>query len=529
MQRYFFWILLSISCFNSLVAEEESETHNEPFDSSLVKTQNLLSTVVNSVSAISGSWILSETDFIVLGPEPLILNRYYMGDHTHSDKLGYNWEFSRPHQLIIDLKEKKTHHAKALARLHQPSGIASIHESDTTSQEKLEKTIIPLILSQTQGLTNCREEMSAKTNLHNMVLHLDCKNKRCAAISGSGHFTYYEFSHQQNLSEWKQETIGTGHYRGHFLDYYQPVYERKPNGNTVHFKKGNISTANSSNTQIYSSLQFDNQEIDTLNIEASDGKTATYKFSTYHHFNQIVDGKSFKKDRFYLSEASFSHKPSETYEYTDEPPSHFTQSPQDPLLKAKRQPNGRCQEVEYYHCGTNHLNMNCNGKKDIRKIFINEEEDFRVNRVKVIKSPVGYHEKPIITHRFIYEADPSDKLVKKTTKSFSGKTKVYDAYLRKTVYEYNKEHRPTRIKYCGSEKNLHFEDCYTWDNENELLQNTIKQITKVMLAPSTNQQLLTSISNSIVQNNSTNRKKEQIHDFIKTCLKSKILETGGQG
>ena len=90
--RTFLWIFTFQLCFNFLIAEEEKSTHSdEMFNSSLVKTQNLLSTIINSVSAISGEWIQSETDFVLLGPEPILLNRYYAGDQAHSDQLGYNW------------------------------------------------------------------------------------------------------------------------------------------------------------------------------------------------------------------------------------------------------------------------------------------------------------------------------------------------------------------------------------------------------------------------------------------------------
>jgi hypothetical protein len=98
--------------FLAIFAEEEIATPpDEPFVSSLVKTQSLLSTTVDSVSTISGEWLHSETDFVVLGPEPLILNRQYAGDHSHNDKLGFNWDFNRPHKLIIDAKEKGSKHS----------------------------------------------------------------------------------------------------------------------------------------------------------------------------------------------------------------------------------------------------------------------------------------------------------------------------------------------------------------------------------------------------------------------------------
>lgn len=535
MLRILFRILICHAYFTFLFAEEGGFTPpEEPFASSLVKTQNLLSTVVDSISAISGEWIHSETDFVVLGPEPLILNRNYTGDHAHNDKLGYNWDFSRPHKLIVDIQEKKIHYAQAVARLHQSSGVATIHES-STHQGKLEETIIPLLLSRTQGLTNCRGEMSAKTNLHNTIIQLDLKGKHCAAVTGSGLLTYYEFSHQQNLTRWKTGKIGVGYYKGHVLNHYRPVYERKPNGNTLHFKKGMIAAANASNTETYCHIQFRNEGIDTLSVRASDGKTATYKFATYDHPVMGNPGlRAFFPHRFYLTEASFSHKPSETYEYTHHPPSQPTEHPKNPLLKAKRQPGGRYEEVEYYHKGTNQVDMSTDLVQEARAIHLDHEDDFRIHRVKVRKAPVGHDAKPLITHRFIYEADSHGQPQKKTDPVFSGRTKVYDAYLRKTVYEYNKEHRPTRIKRYDGNKQLYSEECYTWDDRyvfpSDLVSEKGKQklsLTQSDISAQFVSTLSTSIGSALPQ--ATVSKKEQIEKLIKACFKSHILQTSGAG
>jgi RHS repeat-associated protein len=528
---HLFWIVTGCFCFVSLWSHEESFTPpEEPFISSLVKTQNLLSTVVDSVSAISGEWMHSETDFVILGPEPLILNRYYTGDHAHSTKLGYNWDFSRPHRLIVDVQEKKIGHTKALARLHHPSGIATIHAS-TANAEKLEKAILPLPLSRTQGLTNCRGEMSAKTNLHNTIIQLDFTGKHCAAVSGSGHLTYYQFSHRQNLNEWRQGRIGTGYYKGHVLDHYLPVYERKPNGNTLHFGKGIISAANSSNTQVYGTLQFRNEGMETLIVEASDGKRGIYHFTLYDH---LISGASkiqvFKKHRFYLTEASFSHKPTETYEYTHSPPKTHTDDPENPLLKAKRKPNGRFQAVEYYHKGTNQLEME---GKQIQLIQLDHSDDFRMHRVKVIKAPVGCDRKAVVTHRFIYETD-EEKTAKKGD-SFSGRTKVYDAYFRKTVYEYNQEHRPLKVKRYDGKKKLYSEECYTWDDRYAYpadLTKAKEKHHKINTQSTISPQFITSLCQSIDSSfgrTLASAKKLQIEDLIKACFKSPILQTGGTG
>ena len=210
MLQILLWILINTSLWATLYSADgdQSAPPDEPFVSSLVKTQSLLSTLVDSVSTISGEWIHSETDFIILGPEPLILNRNYCGDHAYSDRLGYNWDFNRPHKLIIDVKEKGLHHAVVRARLNHRSGIATIHETEAYYKE-FNDFIMALPLSRTQGLTDCWSEISARTNLHNTMILFDFKTKMCSAITGSGHLTHYKFIRQQNLTEWRQGRIGT--------------------------------------------------------------------------------------------------------------------------------------------------------------------------------------------------------------------------------------------------------------------------------------------------------------------------------
>ncbi len=97
-----FTLLFSLSLFGE---EKEGDlAPPEPFATSLINMQSLLPTNVESVSTISGGWSTSETDFVVLGPEPLVLNRQYAGDQSHSVVMGYNWNFNRPQKLIVRSK-----------------------------------------------------------------------------------------------------------------------------------------------------------------------------------------------------------------------------------------------------------------------------------------------------------------------------------------------------------------------------------------------------------------------------------------
>ena len=243
-------------------------------------------------------------------------------------------------------------------------------------------------------------------------------------MSGSGHLTRYRFSRQQNLSYWKQGSIGVGSHVEHVLDHYRPLYERQPNGNLIHYKKGKILATDPLETQEFGQIKFSAPSLDTLSVEASDGKTATYQFTLYEHLaEETARIKQYQNNRFYLTQAYFSHKPSESYEYTESPPTKHTDHPKNPLLKAKRKPEGRCQEVEYYQKGDNILNIGSKRKIELSK------HDFRVGRVKTLKAPVGTTSTPLITHQFIYETD--HKSVDKDESDFSEEPKSTTLFFAK--------------------------------------------------------------------------------------------------
>ncbi len=515
----FRFAFLFLACLGTLFSEEESQA-DSVFESSLVKTQHLLSTFVNSVSAVSGDWMQSETDFVVLGPEPLILNRYYIGDHSLNKKLGYNWTFNHPRQLIIDLQEKDVTDAKSTARLQQPSGIATIHETIIDKHNERDE-FVPLFLSKTDGLTNCMGEISARTNLHNTIIKYDLKARHCIATTGNGSLTYYQFTHRKDLSEWHQGIIGTGYYKLRHLNHFVPKYEKKPNGNTVHYHNGKIYSSNASGASSFGEITFQDVNEKVLKVEASDGKWATYKFVMFNHpiVNRSGMILAYQRHPFFLAEATFSHKPTETYEYSHGPPA-TPQELKNPLLVAKRKPNGRFQKVHYYRKGVNILAMGDRGK---RTITIDHSDDFRCHRVKAILEPVGFDKSPIATHQFIYEGGNGEKRIKKKDKGYSGRTKVYDAYLRKTIYEYNKEHRPTSIQRFGLNNRCYSQECFTWDDHYSFPAEL------PTLHFEENNNLAKSIQSSILSQLPDFSDPEQMEKLIKACLKSSIFQRGGKG
>lgn len=460
MFRIITWMVVCTFYCVVLLAEDEGVLpSSDLFSSSLVKTQSLISTMVQSVSTVSGEWLHAQTDFVVMGPKPIILNRYYAGDQTHCKRLGYNWSFSHPQHLIINSKDKEGHgHFKTVARLKHGIGLTTIHETETKPSNEDEVHILPI--KNTNGLTNCFGEMSAKTNLHNIYLHYDHKAKKCTAVNGQLDIIDYQFVGTKNLSYiTKTRFFGSDHPVKQYVDAYHPIQECKANGNRFSYPSGKIESTDSTGKVTYGSISFKSDSLDKLEVIASDGRTGLYTYNLYQHVENSWYGLTFGPKRYSLSSATFKHKPSETYEYT-ESGGYDGMELIKPLLKARRLPNGRFQEVEYYGKEHNIVDMQVNGQGKNRDVKIDSRHDFNYHRVKHIKAPVGFDQTPIITHRFFYEANGSPD---KGDQNYSGITKVYDAYLRKTEYAYNHEHRPTSIKRYDNKKKLDHEECYVWE------------------------------------------------------------------
>ncbi len=200
MQVYL-WVLFTL--ITSLAWTFEEGVGEDYFNSSLIKTQSLLPTTINSISALSGEWLDSETDFIVAGPEPVVLTRSYSLNNREG-WLGFNWDFDR---LDFPLVIQRGIEYQAIFR--HPSGIKTSHKG------KKKGNSIYLPLGHTQGLTNCCSgEISARSNLHNTSLQVDMEEKNCLATTGSGLITYFKFFDKDP--------------RGNL--YFIPDFERRPSG-----------------------------------------------------------------------------------------------------------------------------------------------------------------------------------------------------------------------------------------------------------------------------------------------------------
>ena len=423
-------------CFNAIAEDEPTD----PFNSNLTDTQKLLPTSIHSVSAISGQWIQSETDFVIAGPAPIVLTRSFSSDRLEGE-LGYNWSFNYLQDLVISLNPKYGDNGGSSeylkASFHDSSGVRTVHKN-----ENPKGNIIHLALNSSKGLTNCRSrQISARTNLHNTVITYKPNSKHCTAITGSGRLTHFTLNEKSVRYK-----------------CFSPDFEKLTNGHFIRFKNKNISAENDEKTKVYGWIRFDRRNQKTLSVKSSDGKTATYHFNFYNKLDpieiyyretenpnepEIVQKKqTSSKRRYCLTAAYFSHKPTETYEYEHAPIKKAVEIAPNPLLKTKRMPNQRFQSVEYYKQG----NCAVEGLESIRL----SKGDFRINRVKEIKAPVGHDATPIVTHRFLYKPQQTD---------------VYDAHLHKTRYVYNKKKRPTEIIHYLDKHHVYSKEKFIWNEE----------------------------------------------------------------
>lgn len=163
MTNYFFtfFCLLSTSFFLfANDAEEFSKLDLKP-SFSLASTEGLVSTIIDgSVSAITGEYIDSETDFVMPGPDPLHFQRVYSSsDYTpfsedFKNELYQGWRLSLTNLMNCDSKrDKPGKKAKFYASVAAPSGGTlcykrTIYDNHQDQWKKFH-------FKQTKGFTNC--------------------------------------------------------------------------------------------------------------------------------------------------------------------------------------------------------------------------------------------------------------------------------------------------------------------------------------------------------------------------------------
>lgn len=381
--------------------------------SSLASSNGLISTIVDdSVCVITGEYIDSETDLILPGPEPLVLGRNYSSGNCSRSELFHGWQMN--HSLWIEMDDLWRE-----AVLTEGSGAVLTYKTDLTEPErkkkrkKEKKDFEEFRFEEPKGLTNCfGEEISARSNLRNQKLEIDSKNKQ-GHLHGASKDVRFYINYDKGLILFKHVKLN-----GQQIAYNYGGHDHLPEFIVAQNAAGNL---------IYSCLHLTrDQKKDKIEITANDGRFLKYKFKRYECFDR---DRTVAPDKILLDQVKCSDKPDVSFTYlpTDDKCNY--------LISSKILPNDRVKQIEYYK----------------RKDGISASHP-TMNRVKILKAPVGNTKDLIATHSFAYSINSDG----------SGFTDVHDANNNKVRYHYDRNHHLSSVvKFEQNEKSYSVEE-YVW-------------------------------------------------------------------
>ena len=333
-------------------------------------------------------------DLIVPGAEPIILERYYAGDHgnTKNDLFREGWVFN----CLGTLK-----------RVRRATGQDdTFYVQDSAgfgAQYELQGDLFR-VPSQTlgHGMTNCATgNISGRFNVRNHHLRVDHYSSRMrqdfcdtpTLFTGSGSFQVF-LKRKEKYN----------------LDNYDLWMERKPCGNQIeytydkHGRPTQIRSLNKNNAPIASvNLNYTFDKEIAISAEGG-GKKTRYRYAK--------DG-----NRYYLTHLEREGDWVEKFIY-------------DNGKFRKELPEKRIYECEYYQKGNNTV-----GDAQVKL----SGKDARIGRIKFAKATVGTDSKPVITHRFFYHLNTKEDYYGTTV--LNGTTGVINALGHKTDYIFDARQR----------------------------------------------------------------------------------------
>ena len=411
---HFFLYALLIALVFSISAQAWQGSMIEP--ASVASTEGVPSSIIGGhVSAITGEFTDSQTDIVIQGPEPLVLQRVYSSGNNSINYLGHAWSLNHPQGMLMDWFQGYTINTFT-ALIGEPSG--GIFKYMVEIPNTLKNPIVQLPIDKINGFTNCGSgSIGARSNIKNqqVTCNLSIKDTNCQVLSPSGDLRYFKPSPVQNTGD---------------KILFDLQWEKKANGHLLLYAYSSIKAlssiraANHDLTAIYGSINFTDITLDDLLrnprmlINTSDGRTLTYNLMRIKASKD--DKKNGYNDVYYLKDVINSSRPQEKYTYAKKVGSIYQQ------LTRKEWPRDRFIEAEYYHVGINTIG-------NISDFNLCPKGDQRLNRVKLLKAPVGSGSTPVVTHQFVYNLKMHPK---KKTEIVSGTTEVYNAYNHCTIYHF---------------------------------------------------------------------------------------------
>lgn len=377
--------------------------------------------VSGAVNVITGRYQTSDCDFILSGAEPFALRRVYSSGYFKKDEegpIGKGWHrnYFTSMKYWTDDKMKMPYYAL----LREDFGITYLYRSENHRDFFLSSDCYE------KAATNCSNGViSAHTNVHNNHLfRLKSDSKYTFKAASGSELTLAPVESNKHLLMTKEMLV---------------------NGNSRSYKydskhRPSLIETFDRNKQAIGHLQF------TYGTSAGGQKVGLISSQgnilVRYSFVELKGKKSEKS--LYLAEAIRQQAPTVCYTYED----HHDDA-KYVNLRRKTLPNGRFEEIEYYRKGMNEVGSS--------RVYIKEEDDLRIARVKLQKAPVGTDSTPIITQRYFYIPRDKDSI---------GEATVLDALNHRTDYLWNQNDRlKTIIKYTGIDLHtLHSKEKLYWNS-----------------------------------------------------------------
>jgi RHS repeat-associated protein len=395
----FSFFLISLSFISLLNAEEGEKSY------SFENLEAGISTMVGDcVNVISGDYIESSNDLVLLGPELLIFERFYQSSFCGTTLLGGGWKHNHfasvKTQLIKD--QSKFKYVGELTTLYKDTaGRSLLYKGKDISGHEPDLSLAYDPSHHQKGWTNTGlGVVSARTNSKNssiqFIKRTDYYDAFVTEPNGTKfHFTGKDLSLEEEDFHLRNEIKPSGH----IINYgYNGRGHRKITlmGNNIIYNQFTIAK------------EFE-KENSQITISALDGRSVNYK-----------------RCNGYIHEVTRSDAPTETYTFSNREPEPGTI--QRSQIASRNLPDNRFRTIEYFRYKD----------KGIR------HKDFRMNRVKNILAPVGVDATPIVTYRFDYQANL--KKINSYYTVLDGHTIVYNALDCKSIYAYNTERRLTQTQ-----------------------------------------------------------------------------------
>jgi len=390
----------------------------------LTNTDGGSPTIVNNcVSVISGDYIEASCDLYLKGPEPLVFERFYSSSDKDNEDLFYGWRHNHE-SSIHSTFPPQTNEISALYTNKQ--GKASTYYGLCVGTKT---HVLKYQEPERKGFTNIgSRSISGRSHVKNNRVEYRGDGGLLVVKDGNGTQSYFGKS---NLIGGDQGRV-----------FYKLFKEQNSNGNifAYEYKNGllNFIKAMDSTTKVwYSWIKLNHlpkKELDrnlSFELESNDGRKVVYKLKKF-------EKDRFRKERYRIKEVIKPDAPYEKYEYIERSGSNGLQ------ISKKRKPGNRFLGIEYYEEGRN---------------------SFNANKVSKLFSPVGFDDKPVMTHEFSYDGNKN-----RAGEIAKAVTYVFDAKRHLTKYWQTKDLRIDCIeKYQGTKNyQIYSKENFVWSDQGSL-------------------------------------------------------------